>query len=105
MAAVAREPREKGVREKFRRILMPGGSAGSPFLNDKVPLLLARVRDLCVPLTVRHQSGDGETERVRLAYHRLELDAQVEAFFGDMATAYSQSGYRPSLCCSGSSPT
>jgi UDP-N-acetylglucosamine--N-acetylmuramyl-(pentapeptide) pyrophosphoryl-undecaprenol N-acetylglucosamine transferase len=88
MAALAREPRERGEREKFRRILVTGGSAGSPFLNDKIPLLLARVRALGVPLKVRHQSGDGETERVRLAYHRLELDAQVEAFIGDMAKAY-----------------
>jgi UDP-N-acetylglucosamine--N-acetylmuramyl-(pentapeptide) pyrophosphoryl-undecaprenol N-acetylglucosamine transferase len=88
MAALASEPREEGERERPRRILVTGGSAGSHFLNNNVPLLLARVRDLDVPVTVRHQSGEGKTERVKLAYHRLQLDAKVEAFIGDMAKAY-----------------
>jgi UDP-N-acetylglucosamine--N-acetylmuramyl-(pentapeptide) pyrophosphoryl-undecaprenol N-acetylglucosamine transferase len=66
---------------------------GSPFLNANVPILLARVRDLGVPITVRHQTGDAEIERVRQAYERLGFDARIDAFIDDMAQAYCQADF------------
>lgn len=85
-------PRFEG-RGGDRRILVTGGSAGSPFLNENVPLLLAKVRDLGVPLRVRHQAGAGETEQVRGRYQGQGIDARVEEFIDDMAAAYRESDY------------
>jgi UDP-N-acetylglucosamine--N-acetylmuramyl-(pentapeptide) pyrophosphoryl-undecaprenol N-acetylglucosamine transferase len=93
MAALANQPRQKGERGALRRILVTGGSAGSPFLNNNVPILLARVRDLGVPITVRHQTGEGETERVSREYQRLEVDARIDAFIVDMAAAYLEADF------------
>jgi UDP-N-acetylglucosamine--N-acetylmuramyl-(pentapeptide) pyrophosphoryl-undecaprenol N-acetylglucosamine transferase len=92
MASLANQPREQR-RDNLRRILVTGGSAGSPFLNANVPMLLARVRDLGVAITIRHQTGDGEIERVRQTYERLGFDARIEAFIDDMAQAYCQADF------------
>jgi UDP-N-acetylglucosamine--N-acetylmuramyl-(pentapeptide) pyrophosphoryl-undecaprenol N-acetylglucosamine transferase len=91
MAAKAEDAREG--HEGPRRILITGGSLGSPFLNDKVPQLLARVRELGVPLEIRHQTGARETEKVSREYARLGIDARVEPFIDQMAEAYSQADY------------
>ena len=93
MAALANQRREKSERRALRRILVTGGSTGSPFLNNNVPILLARVRDLAVPITVRHQTGEGETERVRQEYQRLKIDARIEVFIDDMAEAYLEADF------------
>jgi UDP-N-acetylglucosamine--N-acetylmuramyl-(pentapeptide) pyrophosphoryl-undecaprenol N-acetylglucosamine transferase len=92
MAALAHQPREQR-RDNLRRILVTGGSVGSPFLNANVPILLARVRDLGVPITVRHQTGDGEIDSVAHAYQQLGFDARIEAFIDDMAEAYRQTDF------------
>jgi UDP-N-acetylglucosamine--N-acetylmuramyl-(pentapeptide) pyrophosphoryl-undecaprenol N-acetylglucosamine transferase len=92
MATLANQPRVPS-RDNIRRILVTGGSVGSPFLNANVPILLARIRELGVPVVVRHQTGDGEIERVRKAYQRLGFDARVEAFIDDMAQAYCQADF------------
>jgi UDP-N-acetylglucosamine--N-acetylmuramyl-(pentapeptide) pyrophosphoryl-undecaprenol N-acetylglucosamine transferase len=76
-----------------RHILVTGGSAGSPFLNENVPLLLAKVRDLGIPMKVRHQAGAGETEQVRGRYQGREIEARVEEFIDDMTAAYCESDY------------
>jgi UDP-N-acetylglucosamine--N-acetylmuramyl-(pentapeptide) pyrophosphoryl-undecaprenol N-acetylglucosamine transferase len=93
MAALANRPRKQGGHGECRRILVTGGSGGSPFLNDKVPMLLARVQELGVPITVRHQTGDGETERVKREYKRLGIDARIDAFIDDMAEAYCEAEF------------
>jgi len=90
MGALARQLREPG---RDLQIVVTGGSAGSPFLNENVPLLLARVRDLGVPLKVRHQAGAGETERVRGRYQGQGIQARIEEFIDDMAAAYRESDY------------
>ena len=76
-----------------RRILVTGGSAGSPFLNENVPLMLAKVRDLGVRIEIRHQAGAGETELVRARYRGQGMEAQVEEFMDDMAAVYRESDY------------
>ena len=91
MAVVAGEPKEGHAGP--RRILITGGSLGSPFLNDKVPPLLARVRELGVPLEIRHQTGAGETEKIRREYARLGMDACVEPFIDRMGEAYHQADF------------
>ncbi len=92
MAALANQ-RKEPRRDNKRRILVTGGSAGSPFLNANVPILLARVRDLGIPLTIRHQTGNNEIERVRQDYQRLGFEARIEAFIDDMAEAYCQTDF------------
>jgi UDP-N-acetylglucosamine--N-acetylmuramyl-(pentapeptide) pyrophosphoryl-undecaprenol N-acetylglucosamine transferase len=88
VAARANDPGHNSGRQSPRRILVTGGSQGSPFLNDKVPALLARVLELGVPVAVHHQTGEGASEPVRREYQRLGIDARVEAFIHDMAQAY-----------------
>jgi UDP-N-acetylglucosamine--N-acetylmuramyl-(pentapeptide) pyrophosphoryl-undecaprenol N-acetylglucosamine transferase len=89
IAAAANERVDAGWRGDSRRILVTGGSQGSLFLNQKVPVLLESVRALGVPIAVRHQTGAGETDRVSAEYQRLGIDAEVTPFIDDMATAYS----------------
>jgi len=74
--------------ERPFRVLVSGGSLGSPFLDAQVPDLLARVAARGVPLAVRHQVGRGETEATRAAYAHLGLEASVAPFLEDMAGAY-----------------
>jgi UDP-N-acetylglucosamine--N-acetylmuramyl-(pentapeptide) pyrophosphoryl-undecaprenol N-acetylglucosamine transferase len=93
LAARAIQPREKRPREGRRRILVTGGSLGSPFLNDKVPALLARVLELGVPLVVRHQAGVGGLEGVRREYERLGIASLVDRFIDDMAEAYCEADF------------
>ncbi len=76
-----------------RRIFVTGGSGGSPFLNENVPLLLAKVRDLGVPLKVLHQAGAGQAGQVRARYSELRMDGRVEEFVDDMVAAYRESDY------------
>ena len=76
-----------------RRILVTGGSAGSPFLNENVPLLLAKVQELGIRMQVRHQAGAGETEQVRRRYRGQGMEARVQDFIDDMAAAYRESEY------------
>lgn len=76
-----------------QRILVTGGSGGSPFLNDYVPRLLAQVRDLGIPIEILHQAGAGEVARVRERYQEQGIEAQVEEFIDDMAEAYRESDY------------
>ncbi len=94
IAAMVNQPsREQSGRGGLRRILVTGGSQGSPFLNERVPMLLARVQELGVPIAVRHQAGEGGTERVRREYQRLGMEARVEAFIQDMAEAYGEAEF------------
>jgi UDP-N-acetylglucosamine--N-acetylmuramyl-(pentapeptide) pyrophosphoryl-undecaprenol N-acetylglucosamine transferase len=93
IARIANQPRENSARGAVRRILVMGGSGGSPFLNDNVPGLLARVRDLGVPIAVRHQTGEGGTERLIRDYQQRNIQARVDEFIDNMAEAYCETDY------------
>jgi UDP-N-acetylglucosamine--N-acetylmuramyl-(pentapeptide) pyrophosphoryl-undecaprenol N-acetylglucosamine transferase len=89
-ARSAGSPARSGSR---RRILVTGGSLGSPFLNRTAPQLLARIQELGIPLSVHHQSGEGGADALAEEYRRLGIPARVEAFVDDMGDAYRNADY------------
>jgi UDP-N-acetylglucosamine--N-acetylmuramyl-(pentapeptide) pyrophosphoryl-undecaprenol N-acetylglucosamine transferase len=70
------------------RVVVLGGSLGSPFLNDRVPKLLERIAQLGVAIEVRHQTGDEEPAPVAATYARAGIPARVESFISNMADTY-----------------
>ncbi len=68
------------------RLLVLGGSVGSPFLNDRAPGLARRLASLGIDLRVTHQCGRGTAAAsVRAAYDRAGVRAVVEPFFDPIA--------------------
>lgn len=84
LGAAPRPPRADGPR----RVLVVGGSGGSPFLDARVPALLARVAAGGVPVTARHQVGIGDVAAARAAYAAAGIAADVVPYLDDMAAAY-----------------
>lgn len=70
------------------RILVTGGSEGSPFLNQHVPVLLRLLADRGLRMVVHHQTGAGNGELVRQRYARLGLLVHVEDFILRMNDDY-----------------
>jgi UDP-N-acetylglucosamine--N-acetylmuramyl-(pentapeptide) pyrophosphoryl-undecaprenol N-acetylglucosamine transferase len=54
-----------------------GGSQGSEFINQNVPIAL---NALNIPLEVRHQSGNGKSEGVKELYSS-NISVEVEEFY------------------------
>ncbi len=68
------------------RLLVLGGSLGSPFLNERAPGLARQLVSLGLDLQVTHQCGRGaDTEAVRTAYEQVGVRALVEPFFDPIA--------------------
>jgi UDP-N-acetylglucosamine--N-acetylmuramyl-(pentapeptide) pyrophosphoryl-undecaprenol N-acetylglucosamine transferase len=70
------------------RVLVSGGSGGSPFLDKHVPELLARVVARGHAVEVRHQVAPGGGERTRAAYADAHIPAVVTPYADDMADGY-----------------
>lgn len=74
------------VKGNGRHLLIFGGSQGAQAINSAVlealPLLMARVPTL----TITHQTGEGDYERVREGYRALGISANVVSFLYDMPT-------------------
>ena len=68
-------------------LLVMGGSLGAQALNVQVPASLAKI-DAAERPDVRHQAGRGKLESTREAYRQHGVEAEVEEFLEDMATAY-----------------
>ena len=66
-------------------LLVLGGSQGSRAVNDAALRAAGELRGLLRGLPISHQAGGEETDRVRAAYRRVGLDADVRPFFEDMA--------------------
>lgn len=81
------------------RLLVVGGSQGSPFLNERIPALAAALACSGIDLQVSHQSGAGAEARVEAAYHRSGVRAEVRAFIADMAGEYAQAHF--AIACAG----
>ena len=73
---------------EVRRLLIFGGSLGARGLNDTVMAALPRLVGSGLPLEILHQTGPADEDRVRAAYGRTGLDAQVVPYIDDMAGAY-----------------
>lgn len=69
------------------RVLVLGGSQGATSVNTAIVNLLPQLAKRSV--SVRHQAGKADAERVRAAYEAFpDLHAVVEPFIDDMAAAY-----------------
>ncbi|MFV0350431.1 MAG: undecaprenyldiphospho-muramoylpentapeptide beta-N-acetylglucosaminyltransferase [Halodesulfovibrio sp.] len=72
-----------------RRLLVVGGSLGARAVNTAVIAMLPALRDAGV--TVQHQTGQADFERVNAAYAEAGMqDCTVSPFIDDMADAYAQ---------------
>lgn len=68
------------------RLLVLGGSLGSPFLNERAPGLARQLVSVGVDLRVTHQCGRGtDAAAVLAAYERAGVRAVVEPFFDPIA--------------------
>ena len=99
VAGLAAQPHHPPLPGRPARILVTGGSAGSPFLNRNVSALLSHLAAEGLTLEVLHQSGEPECESVREAYRCAGLKASVTPFVDDMAEAYRWADF--AIACSG----
>jgi UDP-N-acetylglucosamine--N-acetylmuramyl-(pentapeptide) pyrophosphoryl-undecaprenol N-acetylglucosamine transferase len=70
------------------RVLVYGGSQGSPFLNRHAPELAAVLRQSGFAVEVRHVSGREPPQPVRAAYAAHGIAAEVVEHLHDIAAAY-----------------
>lgn len=80
-------------------VLVFGGSQGARFLNEKVPALLASLRDQGIKLRIRHQTGENAVEATQTRYQELQLQAEVLPFIDDMPRAYGEADF--AICRAG----
>lgn len=66
-------------------VLVVGGSQGAKILNEIVPQALALLN---MPLSICHQTGQAMQAQVSKHYAQFAIQANVEAFIDDMASAY-----------------
>lgn len=72
-------------------LLVFGGSRGAQALNDAMVAVLPQLRQACPGLTIVHQTGDSDYERIRDAYRSAGWpEASVVPFIEDMAAAYTR---------------
>ncbi|MDG2049376.1 MAG: undecaprenyldiphospho-muramoylpentapeptide beta-N-acetylglucosaminyltransferase [Myxococcota bacterium] len=68
------------------RLLIFGGSQGARQLNEAMMALADSLSES--PLTIFHQTGEADRERVSAAYEAAGIDAEVVAFEPDMPSRY-----------------
>ena len=76
-----------GNRQSRLRLLVVGGSLGAVKLNQVIPQALARLDEELRP-QVLHQTGQKNIDAAKMIYHDAGVEARVEAFIDDMASAY-----------------
>jgi UDP-N-acetylglucosamine--N-acetylmuramyl-(pentapeptide) pyrophosphoryl-undecaprenol N-acetylglucosamine transferase len=80
------QPDSLSTKQDGRHVLIFGGSQGARAINSAVleglPLLSQRLSGL----TITHQTGEGDFERVRDVYRTLGIQAKVIPFLCDMPT-------------------
>ncbi len=76
-------------RQGALRLLVVGGSLGAKVLNETLPQALALLPVEARPI-VFHQSGAQHIEALRQVYAEAGVEAKVEAFIEDMASAYAE---------------
>src|SRR5690606_26050547 len=81
------------------RLLVLGGSGGSPFLNARAPELAAALARAGIPVAVEHQTGTDAVAAVREAYARADVAAETSPFLDDIAAAYARADF--AVTCAG----
>ncbi len=71
---------------KVSNLLVFGGSQGAPAINTAVLEAVATSAMIRQQLTITHQTGPADYERVRAEYTRLNVTADVQPFLFDMPT-------------------
>lgn len=67
-----------------------GGSQGARAVNRLVMTAMTELVKRGVALRVIHQTGEADAAEVRAHYEQLEVKAEVQPFFTDMASLYGQ---------------
>jgi len=78
-----KKPRHLSEQDEMK-ILVLGGSQGAKALNEKIPGILAGMKNI----DVWHQTGELMGSQVEKQYAEQQTKAQVSAFIEDMAGAY-----------------
>lgn len=82
---------KKKTDSKKKTILILGGSQGAQAINDLLPKVVGTLSDeVTKELKIIHQTGEKDLDGVRRAYDVNNIEAQVETFFTNMASVYSQ---------------
>ncbi len=80
--------KERG--EKFH-VLIFGGSQGARAINNAVADALEKMNGLADRVTITHQTGEGDFEKIRELYNRSEFaDADVRPFITDMVGEFAK---------------
>jgi UDP-N-acetylglucosamine--N-acetylmuramyl-(pentapeptide) pyrophosphoryl-undecaprenol N-acetylglucosamine transferase len=87
--AAARQMKQEGEKQT---VLILGGSQGAHRVNTLMMEAAAVLAQQKVPLQLVHQTGAADQEMVDRCYKNLGMEAEVTAFIGDMAAAYSRAG-------------
>ncbi|ALO40886.1 undecaprenyldiphospho-muramoylpentapeptide beta-N-acetylglucosaminyltransferase [Pseudoalteromonas phenolica] len=78
---------DKKSQTEQLNVLVVGGSLGAQVLNERLPEVFSTLaKDFS--LSVRHQSGRNNQDKLKSAYVGREFDAQVDEFIHDMDAAY-----------------
>jgi len=86
IAALAERGYAPPAEDSKVRLLVLGGSLGARVFSDVVPAAVALLPDaLCSRLAVVQQCRAEDLERVRTAYAAYGIDAELAAFFPDVA--------------------
>ncbi len=82
----------QAMKKKKDRLtmLVLGGSLGAHRVNTLMLGSMKKITNLMDSLQIIHQTGRDDEEMVRTGYKELGIQAEVSAFFTDMASLYSQ---------------
>jgi UDP-N-acetylglucosamine--N-acetylmuramyl-(pentapeptide) pyrophosphoryl-undecaprenol N-acetylglucosamine transferase len=83
-------PREHRQAQAARTVLVFGGSQGARRLNQAVIEALPKLAHSEPPLTLLHQTGESEYNRVREAVERTTARAEVTAYVEQMWEAFAR---------------
>lgn len=84
-------PRKETYADDPVRVLVLGGSQGARPLNERLPAGFALAIKQGQQITIVHQAGANDVDKVRAAYAALGVSADVRGFIDDMAAVYAAS--------------
>lgn len=77
------------IRSELFHVLVFGGSQGARAINEAIADALPHLSDFEGRLSITHQTGEADLERIRAAYSNSKFDeADVRPFIADMFTEF-----------------